>query len=250
MLGAFVPVSRSCGPGEPLGHPRRTDATRAVYGRMRGCAVASEKLRFEPPRADAPRPSCRAVRPSRLDFRAEVRRLPRTRGSSRRQVCPLISRKHRVFDAYGPLCAELARRVRKGCVLDGEIVCFDDAGPQFYNLFARRGIPYFRNVRQAHYATVPRRWTVQLESVKSNRAQSIGLRMFTPVYCAVLLQRGAVPHAVSCEQPLPSRSLYGMRRHRPLQRAPPANVWHARRLRSRWSTLSTSARLRDTPRHI
>jgi bifunctional non-homologous end joining protein LigD len=73
----------------------------------------------------------------------EVRRLSRARRDSQR-TCRLISRNNVICKRFDPLCAELARVVRKDSVLDGVIVCLDPEGrPQFYELLRGRGAPCF-----------------------------------------------------------------------------------------------------------
>lgn len=57
----------------------------------------------------------------------------------------LVSRNAHPFRQFAPLCAALREAVLPAtAVLDGEIVCLDDAGrPQFAHLLFRRGMPAF-----------------------------------------------------------------------------------------------------------
>jgi hypothetical protein len=58
--------------------------------------------------------------------------------------CSLVSRNQHEYRAFQPLQSEIARLVKRDCILDGEIVCFDAPGrPRFYDLLRRRGTPCF-----------------------------------------------------------------------------------------------------------
>ena len=53
--------------------------------------------------------------------------------------CRLVSRNGRVFPGFDNLRAELLRRVKVSCILDGEICCLDQNGRSaFYDLMFRR----------------------------------------------------------------------------------------------------------------
>ncbi len=56
----------------------------------------------------------------------------------------LISRRGNVYRRFTELAAAIHVELDCQAILDGEIVCLDDAGrPQFYDLLRRRGQPVF-----------------------------------------------------------------------------------------------------------
>lgn len=59
--------------------------------------------------------------------------------------CRLASRNRNLFSKFGALCTEICTALgNHGAVIDGEIVCMDDAGvPQFNQLFFGHGVPRF-----------------------------------------------------------------------------------------------------------
>src|SRR5439155_962105 len=60
-------------------------------------------------------------------------------------LCRLVSRRNHVFRAFSELCDSIAQALKaESAVLDGEIVCLDDAGRSvFTDLMFRRGECFF-----------------------------------------------------------------------------------------------------------
>ena len=62
----------------------------------------------------------------------------------RNGACRLISRNGKAYKRFDSLGADIAGRIPKDCILDGEIVCLDAEGkPQFYDLLRGREEPCF-----------------------------------------------------------------------------------------------------------
>jgi bifunctional non-homologous end joining protein LigD len=93
--------------------------------------------------ANAAHPSRQTLRPSRLYFRIETRRISRSR-LHRRRCCKLVSRNSNQFKSFGSLRDSLSKIHAKNAILDGEVVCLDANGvSQFNDLLSRKGKPVF-----------------------------------------------------------------------------------------------------------